>query len=517
MNTTARPRVRRRLGAALTAVALLTLAACGGAGGSPGTDQATDELVVGALYEHDGFDPLHPLAASANGERLIPVFDTLLRIGTDGDVHPLLAESMESADGATWTLKLREGVEFTDGTPLDAEAVIFNVDRHRAPDSPSSSKSLLESLVSMEATDELTVVFTLAQPNFSFPYLFTASGAVGLIGSPTALQADEQAFNQMPVGAGPFEVVEWVPDDHVTMKRNPDYWGEAPAYETLTFRVLPDPQARENALRSDQLDMAVSVNNFESLEQDANLQVHTTGARGAVALLPNASKPPFDDVRVRRAVQMAFDPVNTRNAIFGASQLWDGERGCLPFATGAAQCEPSTTETDVAAAKDLVAEYVAEGNAPTTDILATTATTSLAEYVAQVLTEIGLEPEINAVGVAEHIPALYGGDFQLGLWQMSPFESFYPLGFTLFSSTGRNVIQHDDKDLDEALSRGVNGATIDERDAGLRDAQRVINDQALVTWLSPAPLYMTTSKDVELSDDYLGGMSFYPTDVTFSK
>lgn len=517
MRTTPRTRVLRRLAAAATATALLALGACGGGTEKSGSTEPADELVVGSLYEHDGFDPLHPLAAAANGERLIPVFDTLLRVGPDGDVHPFLAEGMESEDGKTWTMTLRPDVEFTDGTPLNAEAVIFNVERHRAPDSPSSSKSLLENLASMQATDAQTVVFELERANFSFPYLFTASGAVGLIGSPTALQKDEQAFNHKPVGAGPFEVVEWVPDDHVTMKRNPDYWGEAPAYETLTFRVLPDPQARENALRSGQVHMAVLVSNFKSIEDDADLQVQTQGVRGAVGLLPNVSKPPFDDVRVRRAVQMAFDPANTRNAIFGPSQLWDGDRGCLPFAADSAQCEPSQVEIDVAGAKSLIEEYVAEGNAPTTDLLATTSTTPLAEYVAQVLTEIGLEPKINAVGPAEHIPALYGGDYQLGLWQMTPFESFYPLGYTLFSGSGRNVIVHANNELDAALDHSVNGESLEERNAGLKEAQQVINDQALVTWLSPAPLYMTVRDNVELSDEYLGGLSFYPTDVTVTQ
>lgn len=517
MNTVLRNRSRRRLGTALAAAALLVLSACGNDGKAAGSGEPADELTVGSIYEHDGFDPLNPLAASANGERLLPVFDTLLRVGKDGDVHPFLAETMKSDDGKTWTMTLREGVKFTDGTPLDAEAVIFNVERHRAPDSPSSSKGLLEGLKSMNAQDGQTVVFELAQPNYSFPYLFTASGAVGLIGSPTALAKNEKEFNQKPVGAGPFEVTEWVSDDHVTMKRNPNYWGEKPTYETLTFKVLPDPQARENALRSGQIDMTVSVSNFESLEQDDSLKLHTNGVRGGLALLPNVSKAPFDDLRVRQAVQMVFEPANTRKAVFGPSQLWDGKRGCLPFETGSAQCEPSSVETNVAKATSLIKEYVADGNKATTEILATTSTTSVAEYVAQALSKIGMEPKINAVGPAEHIPALYGGDYQLGLWQMAPFESFYPLGYSLFSSTGRNVIAHGDKALDQALSASVNGAELEDRDAGLRAAQQEINSQALVTWLSPAPLYMTTRANVELSDEYLGGLSFYATDATVVK
>ncbi len=506
-----------RSGLIVAASLTLLLTACGSGGDNDASGKKGDELVVGSVYEHDGFDPLNPLAASANGERLVPVFDTLLRVDPAGDVAPFLAEAMESTDGRTWTMTLRKDVTFTDDTALDAEAVIFNVERHRAPDSPSSSKSLLDDLVSMEATDAQTVTFELSKANYSFPYLFTASGALGLIGSPKALAADAKAFNQAPVGAGPFEVVEWIPDDHVTMKRNPDYWGDKPSYDTLTFKVLPDPQGRENALRTGQIDLTTSAANYDALEADDALTLHSNGVRGALALLPNASAAPLDDVRVRRAIQLAFDPANTKNAVFGGADLWDGSRGCLPFAEDSDQCSPSKVETDLDEARRLVKEYRADGNAVDLEILTSSTTTSLAEYVAQALSDVGLEPEIRSVGPAEHIPALYGGDYELGLWQMAPFESFYPLGYALFSGEARNIIKHSDKELDAALDESVNAATLAERNAGLQAAQQEIDAEALVTWLSPAPLFVTTRTGVEMSKDYLGGLAFYATDVTVTK
>lgn len=169
---------RTRWTALLALPLAFSLAACGSSsapdsGSVAEGGNSKDSLAIGSLYEHDGYDPLNPLSASANGERLVPVFDTLLRVSGDGEVVPQLAESMESEDGSTWTLKLRSGVTFTDGTPLNAEAVIFNIDRHRAPDTPSSSKSLLEDVASIEASDDTTVTIKLNNANWSFPYLFT--------------------------------------------------------------------------------------------------------------------------------------------------------------------------------------------------------------------------------------------------------------------------------------------------------------------------------------------------------
>ncbi|GAB3125418.1 ABC transporter substrate-binding protein [Glaciibacter psychrotolerans] len=497
---------------------VLILSACSAVAEDAAPDEvgttAATELVVGSLYEHDGFDPLNPLSASANGERLVPVFDTLLRVGTDGDVIPFLASGMESDDGATWTMTLRDGVTFTDGTPFDAEAVIFNVERHRAKDSPSSSKFLLANLTTMTAPDATTVVFTLSQPNYSFPYLFTASGAVGLIGSPTALAADAEAFNRSPVGAGPFIVQEWVVDDHVTMTRNPNYWGDKPQFETLTYRVLPDPQSRENALVTGQIQAGVIMGNFGAVSQNKDLTINTQGVRGAIALLPNMSAAPLNDQRVREAIQIAFDPKNTNSVMYGTADLWNGERGCIPFGVDTAQCEPSSVKTDVTRASKLIADYVADGNSPAIEILTNSLMTTYSEYVDQVLKSIGLASTIRSVSPSEHIPALYSGDFQLGMWQMTPFDSFYPLGYTVFSSSARNVIKQDSAPFQDALNIGVNAPTIDERNQGLRDMQSQINDQALAIWLSPLPMYMTTRNTVDLGPGYLGGMVFYASEVT---
>ena len=511
-------KTRRTRWAALLALPVaLTLAACGAqtapaGSGSDGTVQTT--LTIGSVYEHDGFDPLNPLSASANGERLVPVFDTLLRVDSAGEIVPQLAAAMDSPDGKTWTLKLREGVTFTDGTQLDADAVIFNIERHRAPDSPSSSKSLLSDVATLEATDAHTVTFTLNAANWSFPYLFTPSGALGLIGSPEALTTDPEGFNQAPVGAGPYVVKSWVPDDKVTMVANPDYWAGEPEITELTYLVLPDAQARENALLTGQIDITSVTGNFEQLSANSDLTFYTQGNRGGMALLTNASVAPLDDQRVRRAVQAAFDPANSKQVLFGATDLWNGELSCLPFATESEQCEPSAVTTDNAAAKQLVADYVADGKSPKIEILANSMLSKEAQYAEQVLRDIGLEPTIQTVGPGEHIPALYSGEFQLGFWQMVPFDSFYPLGYTIFSGAGRNVPQHGDEALNEALEAAVNGSTIEERNSGLRDAQSIWTSEAYVTWLGPLPQYIVSRAGVDMGDGYLGGFAFYPAEIS---
>src|SRR5918996_81416 len=213
---------------ALALAGMMFLAACGGDDSSessaPGTESeggsegggeerapgSAGELVI-ATSETATMDPAK-LQTESSGEwdRAAAIYDTLLRWTADGGVAPQLAESMESPDGQVWTITLRPDVTFTDGTPLDAEAVIFNIERQRDPTNACGCAGNLAEVESMRAVDPLTVEITLARPNGSFDQGFT--GINGMIASPTAIQADPEGFGSNPVGAGPYVLEEWVRD-----------------------------------------------------------------------------------------------------------------------------------------------------------------------------------------------------------------------------------------------------------------------------------------------------------------
>jgi peptide/nickel transport system substrate-binding protein len=137
---------------------------------------------------------------------------------------------MDTSDGGlTWRMTLRPGVTFSDGTPLDANAVIVNVQRHI--DKPTSPARLTaQRIASMRAIDPLTVEFALDSPLGSFPVVFaqpTFTGTLGMVVSPAALQEYGDDIGRHPVGAGPFTLAEWVPGSHVKLERNPGYWSRA--------------------------------------------------------------------------------------------------------------------------------------------------------------------------------------------------------------------------------------------------------------------------------------------------
>ena len=194
--------------------AALVLTGCSTGGGDGGGTARTD-AVVAVSGEIRTLDPAQlSTAFTSGGDRATAIYGSLMKYDEDGGVVAAMAESLESPDLTVWTLQLRDGVKFTDGTAYDAEAVLFNLERHRADDSTSPAKALLNGVKSMEIVDPLTIEFTLAQPSGSFPSLLTNNTTLGYIVSPTAFEADPEGFGAKPVGAGPFAIQEWVRDSH---------------------------------------------------------------------------------------------------------------------------------------------------------------------------------------------------------------------------------------------------------------------------------------------------------------
>ena len=160
-------------------------------------------MVVATLFDSFGFDPVKIVGGIADGTVSGAVFDSLMTYDESNEIVPQLAESLETTDNQTWTLKLRPDVVFHDGTPLDAEAVKFNIERHQ--DISLLSRAILNALniESMTVVDPQTLELQLKFPWTAFPE--TLVGSLGVVGSPTAL-ADPDSFNSNPVGAGAVQV-----------------------------------------------------------------------------------------------------------------------------------------------------------------------------------------------------------------------------------------------------------------------------------------------------------------------
>jgi ABC-type transport system substrate-binding protein/ABC-type branched-subunit amino acid transport system substrate-binding protein len=243
---------------------------------------------------------------------------------------PKLATSWEASDdGLEWTFHLREGVTFHDGTPFNADAVVFNFERWWDTDSPynlgadqfiywdymfqgfkGDENSVLAGI---EKIDDMTVKLTLNRPNASL--LNTLAMENFRFASPAAVEEQGENYGTAEgraVGTGPFMVEDWVKEDHLTLLRNDNYWGEKPTLQRIEYRVIPDTSAAFLALQAGDIDMlslwaSPGPDDIEAAKQDPNLQVVYNPAFNVGYLGLNLAKPWLQNMNARLAIAHAID------------------------------------------------------------------------------------------------------------------------------------------------------------------------------------------------------------------
>jgi ABC-type transport system substrate-binding protein len=251
------------------------------------------------------------------------------------DVEPAIAQKwMMSPDGRTWTFTLKKGLKFSDGTPIDAQAIQFNFDRWRLTKDPYHGNLPYQYyadmfggfpglIVNVRAANQNTVVFTLARP-FS-PFMRDLAMPPFAISSPKAVRADLQGYGQpgaLPVGWGPYMAVEWVKDDHITLKRNPNYAPKG-SYDTVIVRDIPDQATSVLEMQKGTVDILTDPRPDDALQlsKQSGLRVYYQPANNNSYMAMNVLKPPFDKLAVRQAIAYGIDVAQIVKAFYPKGAL----------------------------------------------------------------------------------------------------------------------------------------------------------------------------------------------------
>ncbi|HEX2576334.1 MAG TPA: ABC transporter substrate-binding protein [Aquihabitans sp.] len=453
---------RSKAFAGLLAFSLLA-AACGGAkegesgggGENGGLEEAGLNVEAGESGLKDAGDPVrggsavYGLEADTNGGFCLSeaqlaisgmmvvraIYDTLTVPNAEGDYVPYLAESIEpNEDYTEWTIKVREGVTFHDGSPLTAEVVKNNIDAYRGVYPGRSSllfAFVLNNIAETAVVDETTMTVTTEKPWVSFPAFLFSSSRFGIMAQ--AQLDDPETCGRKPIGTGPFKFVSWTPNQSFKAERNPDYWQMAPDGEpypyldAIEFRPIPDGQVRGQAIQAGDVDLihtsnAADIGNkFKDLRDDgkANMLVSEDTAEVAFIQL-NHTEPPFDDLRMRQAMAMAANREEINQIIGdGLPTIADG-----PFAPDSIAYleDPGFPKFDAAKAKELVAEYEAEGGKAEFTLTATSDPTvrKLAELVQQRAQAAGVNVKIALRDQAAIINDAIGKKYQAMLFRNYP-------------------------------------------------------------------------------------------------
>jgi peptide/nickel transport system substrate-binding protein len=311
---------RRRSLATAASLAVLALLATGCSTESSATKEPVDGGIL--VYATGDAEPtcLDPHVGGNYPQALVATqyLESLVSKNEDGEIIPWLATEWTPAEGGlSWEFTLRDDVSFTDGTPLNAEAVQANVNHLLDPATASSTGYLaLGKVASTEIVDENTIRFNLSAPDSSL--LDSLSMPWLAIQSPAGMERGKEANCESPIGTGPFVVDEWVKQDSISLVRNEDY-NSPPAdadhdggawLDQIIWRFIPDSASRYSALQGGQVDVIDNaqpsdIAAAESAKTITELDAPRPGASNRIEL--NSGKPPFDDVRVREAFIRAAD------------------------------------------------------------------------------------------------------------------------------------------------------------------------------------------------------------------
>lgn len=313
------PRTRRqtsrlRLVSAIAATLALALTACGSPSAPAASEDATSglsdaEITIALGSAPRSLDPAH-LDGGNHAYVWASLYDTLLYLDNSGELRPNAAESWElSEDGRTLTLALREGMTFSSGDPVDAEAVAVTLERNRT--TPGQQQSKLTTVESIEAVDAHTVEIRMSEPDPAL--LSNLAMDLGVIADPETIDSDRTATD--PVGSGPYvlDTERSVSGSSYVLQRRDDHWNaEAYPFRTVTMRVLQDQTAALNALQSGEIDVStVPANQIQTLGSPDSFSTFQTDVQSVVYLnladRDGSSLEPLGDVRVRQAINHAFD------------------------------------------------------------------------------------------------------------------------------------------------------------------------------------------------------------------
>lgn len=500
---------RNRVTALLAAVfsATLVLSACGGSGGgvagSSATADAGDPVAGGngRVYQVSEPRSLDPAALSNNwanyGILGNALYGTLMVNDTETfDIEYKMAEDFSTTDGGkTFTLKLRPGLQFSDGTPLDAAAVKFNWDRMREPGLGTTSQRYAVMIADNTVVDPTTLKVTLAETNPHFGQAVTVS-VLNWIASPIALARDRAAFDEAPVGAGPFTLTRWARQDVMELAKNPNYWDAPKPYlDTLTLRSSADTNQRYNTISTGGADLSPETS-WQTLAkaEETGLQTDVAPMGGGQYLAFNFRRAPFDDERARRAVALAVDVDALNVAVSnGAAEI----PRTLFAESSPFYSDISLQETNKEEAQRLFDELAAEGKPLSFTFTAFQAVRSTAEAVqAQLSAFDNVEMKVDVV------ESTAGQQIQAE----RNFEMFVTAALVqdpdsdLWNMFHQDAVQNFTGIKDQELSDALDAGRVAESESDRKAAYEIVQERLAATtpgvWYSRVPTSMIASQDI---------------------
>lgn len=530
-------------------VAGLGLAGCGGGGetttdsGSASTDsnveiiEADEEGFVVRAEKTDGkapknecilafegeFQEMHPMDWSDgnSGNVVYYIYDSLYDLDENYEPVPRAAESYEVSDDAcTYTFRLREGITFTDGAALNADAVVSN---YQAAIDPANNwrrrRTFIETIDetteiprvdSCTAVDELTVQFHLPEPYAPFMNSMTQFYLI----SPNVVNDSSFDYSKQSAGSGPYMLEEYAQGDHVSIVRNEDYWGEAPSIDRIDFRVVPEAGSRIAALQTGEATAIypMPTDQVATVRSAGDINMVSIPSTTMRYVTLNTNYEPLSDVRVRQALNYAFDQEEYCRVMYSGAatpatsvlpEIVPGYKAQTPY------------EVDLDKAKSLL-EEAGYADGFEVDIIGDNSTqeTKGMTFVMQQLENIGVTVNVkpNEAATNAELAAAPEDETTLHMWYVnwaqSDADGFMRslLSTAMIPPTGYNTAFWKNEEFDSELEAGNAAPTEDEQNQHYGTCQDIV-------WPECPWLYLASDNTLLSYKAYLNGIKYVPQGI----
>ena len=478
------------------------------------TSFAADKSDIVVAVDAD-VDTLHPTDFSTTVELgvLNQIYDTLLYYSPDGtkDPEPRIAESYEiSDDGLDYTFHLRDDVTFHDGTPVTADDVVFSIELYKASEYQGSQISMLSSV---EATDEHTVVCHLDAPYSPFLQGICSP----MIASKAYYESSEDDFVNNPIGTGPYKFVSRAKGSNIKLEANEDYYRGAPEIKEVTFEVIPDSSTKAIALQTGEVNFA-EIDSATKPQLEANpastIAEVPTSAFSYIAM--NTEKEPFNDVKVRQAINYAIDRDNL------VAVCYDGEAEvnsniCAKERFGYSDDQFQYTY-DPEKAKELLAEAGIETPYDLGEILVAEKYSNLATVIQNDLKAVGLDVTISVKEFNSYISDLQNGSYGITALNMTLEGDTQTLemAFTSDYIGIANNARYSDEEMDKLFEQARTETDNDKRAEIFNEIFTKAQDEAIYAVMcNPMTLYAYNS-DLTCPEFVLEG-NYYLYDFSWAE
>ena len=450
---------------------------------------AAGVLRVGVQLEPPNLDPTSGAAAAIDEIVYANVFEGLTRINEDGSVLPALASKWSvSEDGLIYTFDLREDVSFHDGVPFTARDVKFSLERAGAPTSSNAQRAIFSIIDRVDIMGDHRVRIMLSEPLGAFLTYLGWGDAVIVSEKSAATNATQ------PVGTGPFRFVSWRRGASVLLARHENYWGPAPALNGVQFFFIPDPTAAFAALMAGDIDGFPNYpapENLSLIKRDERFKVLRGTSEGEIILAINNAAPPFNDIRVRRALTHAINKTDIiEGALYGNG---------APIGSHFPPHHPAYVDLsslypfDQARAQALLAEAgFPEGFETTLYLPPPAYARRSGEIIAAQLAAIGVTARIQNIEWAQWLDQVFGNN----AYELTIVAHTEPLDIDIYAR-GDYYFKYRNEEFNTVIAALRAETDEQARGALYEKAQRILAEDAVNVFLASGPKLGVWRKEVE--------------------